>query len=50
MIYGEQPAHINTFGAYNLFTDVTDTVGNKFFLTARESLYSGIRAKVKAIG
>ena len=35
---GEPAAHINTFRAYDLFTDETNTMGDEFFLATREIL------------
>ena len=46
---GEPTAHINTFRAYDLFTDETNTMGDEFFLATRESLDSRMGAKMEAI-
>ena len=46
---GEPAAHINTFRAYDLFTDETNTMGDEFFLATRESLDSRMGAKMEAI-
>ena len=40
---GEPTAHINTFGRYDLFTDETNTMGDKLSLATRESLDGRIK-------